>query len=259
MVWTFSILMRQKRSWALYAEKRKLRYKSNALMDAPELSGVMGEHTVSLFASEHVSEDARGVRKLTAIEVNLNSTMPVGGGVASNGMIPILKTMRFKVEHMPKHKQWKKAYVASCDNRNAMRAYLTDERVKALCGLMAIPNSWVILIFKGDAMLLRIDTADPLHDPKRLDQMIKKVVGVVEVLELKKGERERLKSESLKAETKDIELDVDEDVLDSPSALTLEDDVVQDEIETASDEDVPKEKAEGDKPSASSKKSKKKK
>ncbi len=250
MVWTFLILMRQKKAWALYAKKRKLRYKSNALMDTPELSGVVGDHAVSLFASEHVNEDARGSRKLTAIEVSLNSVMPVGGGMASAGMVPILKSVGFKTEYLPKHKAWKKSYMACADNKHVLASYFNDERVEALCSLMAIENNWVILIFKDEAMLLRVDTPDPLCHPKDLDKIIKKMVNVAQVLELKKGESKLLKSEEVKAASKDIELEVDDDILDAPSSLMLEDD----EANNIEGDAPGKENADDQKPSAPSEK-----
>jgi len=266
MVWTFSILMRQKRAWSIYAEKRKLRYKSNGLSESPELSGVMGDHTVALFPSEHLSEDARGVRKLTAIEINLNCVMPVDGGIATKGMIPILKTLQFKHEYSPKHKSWNKSYVASSDNKNVLKAYMSDERVSAMCDLIEIEHSWFILVFKGDAMLLRIDLADPLHNPKRLDQVLKKMLKVAAVLELKKGEGKILKSEALKSAAKGVSLEVDEDGLDAPVGLVLEEDAVDGALDDvvepeplASDAAPAKKKQKDKKSSASSKKPAKKK
>ena len=266
--------MSQKRAWKVYAEKRKLRYKSISLMGGPELNGVIDEHTVGVFTSEHVSQDARGVRKLTAIEVNLNSVMPVSGGVASGGMIPIMKGLRFKQEYLPKHPSWKKSYVASASNKHVLQCYLNDARVEALSKLMEIPNSWVILIFKDDVMLLRIDLADPLHDPKRLDKRVKAMLNAAEVLELVQGEAARLKKEQVKASAKAIELEIDDDVLGDSLNLSLEDEALSDDsdakAEAAASEDVPpevakpedeksdKKKAKGDKPSASSKSSKKK-
>lgn len=273
MVWTFSILMRQKRAWQLYAEKRKLRYKPNSLMDSPEIDGVIGEHTVSLFASEHDTPDARGVRKLTAVEINLNSKMPVDGGVASGGMIPILKLLKLKQEYLPKHSDWKKSYVASSNSRNVMAAYLTDDRIAGLCEVMEIENAWGILVFKDDAMLLRIDIADPLHSAKRLDELVKSMLKVADVLELKSGEGRRLKSESLKTDIKDVEIEVDADALDTGTSLVLEEDFDEPEVEAgapseeakaeekpaAAEKSKPKKNAKGKKPSASSKSSKTKK
>ncbi|NCT40407.1 MAG: hypothetical protein GW778_01940 [Alphaproteobacteria bacterium] len=274
VAWTFWILMKQKRAWSIFAEKRKLRYNSQSLMSGAELNGVIGDHTVGVFTSEHVSADARGVRKLTAIEVNLNSSMPIDGGIASGGMVPILKKLRFKQELLPKHEAWKKSYIASSNHKQVLDSYLNDARIKAICELMEIPNSWVILIFKDGVMLLRIDVADPLHDAKRLDQRIKDILAVAKICELEPGEAKRLKSLEVKAVAQGVELEVDEDIIGGPTGFTLEDDEsddgaasveVADPVDVSEDVDAqkadePKKKnAKGAKPSASSKSNNKKK
>lgn len=249
-VWTFLIVMRQNRGWRVYAEKRKLRYDARALMETPNVQGVIGEHSISCFASEHSGEDARTIRKLTAIEVKLNSIMPVTGGVASGGMVPVMNSLGLKQEYLPDHKDWDKSYVAAADNRGVLQAYMTDERVKALCGLMQIKNSWVIFVFKDEAMLLRIDVADPLCQAKELDGMVKKMLAAAEVLELEKGESKRLEKAEVEVAAQNFELEVDDEVLDAPSGLALEDDTPS---------DAPKENAKDKKSSASSEKSKKEK
>ena len=253
-VWTFAILMSQKQGWKTYAEKRKLRYKSNALMESPTVEGAIGNHTINCFTSEHQAQDARLSRKLTAIEVKLNSVMPVSGAIASGEMVEIMKIMELKFEHVPDHKDWDKEYVASADNKGILAAYMTEERIQAICRLMKIKNSWVILVFKDQAMLLRIDLARPLASAKELDAMLKEMLAVTEVLELKKGEEKVLESEGEKIFSDGVvlELDVDDDDLEAAGALSLEpeeDAVAESEDEQASD----KENAEDKKSSASSK------
>ena len=171
-IWTFVILMQQKKSWRLYAEKRKLRYKGGTLMASPNVSGTVDDHTVNLFTSEHLSEDGRGTRKLTAIEVSLHSKMPVFGGIASAGMVALIKELNLKQEYRPEHPDWDKTYIAAANNRFVLEAYLNEERIKALSGLMKVPKVWVIFIFREEAMLLRVDTADPLETPQKIDSLV---------------------------------------------------------------------------------------
>lgn len=222
LAWTFLILMRQKSAWRVYATKRKLRYKAGPLMMSPEVQGTIGEHTVHIFSSEHVAEDIRGSRKLTAIEVSLNSVMPVTGGVASGGMIPILKSLDLKQEYTPKHDKWNKSYVAAGNNRYVLEAYLSNERLEALCDLMALRNVWFILVFKDDAMLLRVDTPDPLDEASDVDKLVKQMLAAAEVLELQSGESRHLKDAEVKSATKSVALDVDDDAFAS-GGFELED------------------------------------
>ncbi len=187
-IWTFSILMQQKRAWKIYSDKRKLRYASGCVMGSPDMDGAIDDHKISFFVGEHVAADARNSRKLTAIEVRLNSIMPIAGAVASGGMVPIMQGMNWKFEYVPEHESWKKDYVVNTENKDVMAAYLSDARVAALTKLMAIKNAWVILIFKDDAMLLRLDTPDPLVSAKEIDSYAKQMLAAAAVLELADGE-----------------------------------------------------------------------
>lgn len=223
-VWTFYILVRQKAAWKAYADKRNFRYKPGSFMGSPEVAGTIEDHTVTIFSSEHISPNARGTRKLTAIEVSLNSIMPIVGGVASGGMIPILKLLNLKQEYTPKHPDWNKAYVAAGSNRYVLEAYLSDARVAALCSLMQMKHAWVILVFRGDAMLLRVDMPDPLDNPSKVDKIIKQMVDVAKILELQAGESNRLKSEEVKSAAKNVALEVDAAVIDNAAgSFELED------------------------------------
>lgn len=233
VVWTSVILMRQKAAWREFAQKRKLRYGRGGLLQSPDVQGVINDHRVTIFTSEHMSEDMRGSRKLTAIEVNLNSEMPITGGVASGNMIPVLKTLALKQEYVPVHEDWHKAYVCMADRRSVISRYLSAARIAALTELMRMKHTWVILVFRDDRMLLRIDTANPLDSAAALDKIMKKMLTVAAVLELSSGEGKVLKSESVKAEAQAVSLEVDEGALEV-SGLQLEED--SDEKDADSDE-----------------------
>jgi len=235
LAWTIFILLKQKALWKNYAKQNKLRFKPNSFFIVPEMSGLMGAHSISLFGGEHSGADQRFSRKMTAIEIQLSSKMPVDGGIASEGMVEIVQGMGFKEEYSPKYPKWDKAYIASAASKNVLAAYLTEERLAVITDLMALENAWIILVFKGDVMLLRLDTPDPLFTKDKLDNAVQKMLAAAKVLELDKGEARILKEESVKSPKKSVSLSVDEDELEN-TGLELEDDA-------ANEPDVPKKKA----------------
>ncbi len=235
--WTMFILYTQKTAWKAYAKKKKLRYDSASMMSPPSLNGPVGkdsEYSVSMFTGEHMAPDARGSRKLNAIEIQLDSTMPVAGGVANAGMVGVLERLNLKDESRPDHPDWDKSYVVKSESRAVLDMYLTPERVGVITGLMKIRNGWVILVFKDDMMLLRFDTPDPLASEKKLDLIIKKMVESAKRLELEPGEASRLKGEMAKKPKKQATIDVSDDV--DTSALQLEDEGGEDAAQDNSGE-----------------------
>lgn len=221
MGWTVFILRRQKKTWADFAKRKKLRYTPNRTFANPEIKGTLDDYTISIFTGEHTSADMRGTRKLTAIEVHLTSVMPIDGGLANGGMVQIIQNMSFKEEIRPKHAEWHKSYIASSDNRHVLKTYLNDERLAALISLMKMKNAWVVFVFRGDVTLLRLDTPDPLDSTAKLEQIVKKMIEAAKILELKSGESGVLKSEIARKPEREAALEIDEAKMDS-GAFQLE-------------------------------------
>lgn len=214
------ILMRQKKAWRVFADKRGLRYTDNGFMNSPRLDGVLDGHTVGIFSADHERDNARTPRKLTGIEVQLDADMPFDGAIASSGMVQLAKSMSFQEEVKPDSTLWNNKRVIVTDHRAIMSVYLTEERIKALNSLMDMDNVWVIFAFRNGITLLRIDTPHALDSPKIIDELIKTMFKVGKVLSPNKGEAETLKKAAVKSQAKTPILIADEA---DTSGLELED------------------------------------
>lgn len=224
LVWSLMIAFRQKRAWKAFAEKYKLRYVPGRMMQSPEMDGTIEDYKFNFFTGEHVTPDIRATRKMTGVEITLASSIPTEGCVASGGMIPLLKSLNYKVEITPQHESWSKAYSAQGVNRNALEAYLTDERVQVLTKLMQITNVWLIFVFRDGRALLRLDTPNPLDTPEQLDKLVKILIKAAKVLELKAGEAQTIKLEEAKPVRESTITVTEEKIQASASAFELEED-----------------------------------
>jgi hypothetical protein len=224
LAWSVVILIKQKSAWKTFSATHKLRYKTGRMMQSPEMDGIIEDYKFNFFTGEHSAPDMRGNRKMTAVEITLQSDMPIEGGLASGEMVPLLKNLNFKTEVSPKQEGWSKAYIALASNRGALELYLTDERVQALTKLMQINHAWVIFVFKNNMTLLRMDTASPLNSADQLEKLYKLLIKVAKVLELKPGEAKLIKAEEARAPLKETALPIDYEQLKSTSGLQLEDD-----------------------------------
>lgn len=222
--WTMFILYRQKRAWKMYAQKRKMRYRSESFFRSPEISGVVDGYTVSIFTGEHGSEDARSLRKLTAIEVSLETMAPVSMGAASGGMVEVIRGLGFANEVKPAHKDWQDSYIAAGENINVLNGYFTDERIASLASLMKIKNGWVTLVFHKDVKILRFDTPNALDDPKKLDMIIKKMVETAKLMEISSAEAKVLKADALKRPKRAAAINVANKDIESPVGFEFEED-----------------------------------
>lgn len=224
LLWSLYVLFQQKSVWKKFAEKNKLRYKANAMMESPSMDGAFNEYKISFFTSEHANPDLRGFRKMTAVEIGLQTSMPIDGGVASGGMVPLIRELALKSEIQPKHEKWNKSFIAAGENRYVLEAYLTKERLDVLLKLMRIKNGWVIFIFRQGRMLLRLDTPNPLASADSLQKVVDLMLKAASVLEVDPEESKKLKAEEARGIVKDSALTLDDSDVEASGAFELEDD-----------------------------------
>ncbi|MGB4106424.1 MAG: hypothetical protein WBK55_01355 [Alphaproteobacteria bacterium] len=222
--WTIFILFRQKQAWTAFAVEKGLRYRTASMMASPEMSGTVDGRAVSFLIGEHISPDGRSSRKLSAIEVQLLNRMPFEGGIGNGNMVPLIHSMRLKEEINPNYPKWDKNYIATASSGYALEAYLTPERLEALTSMMKIRNGSTILIFRGDMMLLRFDTPDPLDNKQKLSKILAKMTETARVLELKAGEDSRLKADAARTPVRAVNLQADERDFSESAGFALEDD-----------------------------------
>jgi hypothetical protein len=200
--WTAFILFRQKRCWGAYAKDRGLRYTTLSMMAPPKMEGIWDGYPVSLFTSEHERKDGKLTRKLTAVEVSLQNKMPFGGGVASGGMVQVLKDIGYAREFKPSLSNWPKDYVMASDEVDLMKSYLTMGRIEALRTVLDTELAWSIFAFRDEICLLRLDTPDALDTPEKLDKLLKCMVDAARVLEISDQEKRSFAADGTKADAK---------------------------------------------------------
>lgn len=241
-VWTLVILLRQKSSWRAFAKKYKLRYRNSSFMASPQVSGIYRAYPVSVFTSEHETERGGTMRKLTAIEVELNSRMPIEGAIASGGMVQLVQNLGFSDEYKPDYDFWNTEYILRSEDRRVAVEYFTAERLEALVKLMNTKNYWVIFIFRGNDTLLRIDTPEPFENLEKLETTVNGLVELAGLLELKTGESGTLASVKQRREVVNaaqVRLDENADFI----GLELEEDEVHIAPDIVSDAKVIEEEA----------------
>lgn len=222
-VWTLYVVLQQKRAWKVFAEKRHMRYHDTGMFSTPMVSGAIDTYGVSLFASEHSELDARSLKRLTAIEVALQSNFPFSCAMASGGMVSVVDAFDIRHEYKPQYKGWDNSYILRVSDLNIAKHYFSDERMEKILKLMSIDKAWIILAIVGDRGILRLDTPYPIDTPQELDKLINQMIGIARALEMKKGEDKDLIRKKSKTDSENAILDIDDDILEDHIGIELED------------------------------------
>ena len=191
--WQSQILWQQKKAWSAFAKNNSLQYIPGKFSESPRVSGKVGRHHISLFSDSRMTADMRSQRFMTVVEIVLGCKMPAGGVVSTIGMKPFVDTLIFHEDIKPEAEGWAEENIIRTDNEAMMKAYLTLPRLKVLQSVFSMKGANVIFLFDKEAVALRIETADPLHNTERVDKIIKQFLRVADKLTVDKDEYAALK------------------------------------------------------------------
>lgn len=190
--WSMIILQQQKRSWFAFAKKSGLNYQAGAFTDPPVVSGMVNGYKVTFFTDSLRTQDVRGRRFVTTIEVEMGDGMPTVAAIATQDYAEFLAPLRLPLSWQPPGEEWQKNYIIKTRSTDRLVRYLTAERLKVLSGLFTMKNSATLFFFDEQASILRIETPDPLRDSEKMERIAKRVFSAVDVLLLTPEERRQI-------------------------------------------------------------------
>lgn len=183
MGWTFFIHFRQAQTWRRFAAASGLRFHMPGWLTPPSVEGLYQNFNISVFTGEHSTPDARASRKRTAIELHIPTLPTFNGGLASDGMVPVLRNFDWPESPLPGVFATGVPVLALSPDAAAYGAYWTEARVQAINTLIKIPRTWVIYIQRPDTVLLRLDTPLALEKPGQLEKYLQRMVAVARTLQ----------------------------------------------------------------------------
>lgn len=182
-VWSYLILLKQKRAWEIVSKKCDLRYNSEAILKSPSLSGVFRGIELDIFSDQPISGKFREGGARTIFQFTLKAPLPSQGMIGSMAFKNFIDGLSVQEKFVG---EGATALLPALYNRvrsvELMVPYFTKERVSALNAVLNIKNSPAVLIFSQDETLLRIESADPFDDPTRLEKFLIKATDAAKII-----------------------------------------------------------------------------
>lgn len=191
--WSLQILLLQKKAWKTYAAKANLTYApGDKLMTPPAISGKIKNFPVSLFTSQQSTPDIRGQRFSTIIEIALGAGMPDNGVAGTEKMKELTDTLDMPYTFVPQDKDWVNTWIVKTKNLPMMEQYMTQARVDAIKRIFKMKLLSALFIFDTQEGVLRIETADPMNKPEKLEKIMTGLVQQVAILSVTRQEYDAL-------------------------------------------------------------------
>lgn len=180
--WSMAILYQQKKAWAAFGKKHGMEYQAGKMTGPPQLTGKLGNYKVSLFTDAQRTNDVRGQRLVTVMEIEMGAGMPTAGAVATKEYAAFISTLDLDETWSPDDKEWGASYVIKTRSAERLATYLTPERLKVLKVLFAKKNSISLLFFDENQSVLRVETSDPLRNPEHMEKITSQMMGLADKL-----------------------------------------------------------------------------
>lgn len=173
--WTLLILHQQKKTWAAFAKRHKLTYQRGKFMDSPTVTGLLNGRRFSLYSGVQQTPDIRGQRFVTIVEFLFGPGFPTGAVMATKEYEGFINGLVFDQSYEPDLAEWRKDYILRTRNERSLRAYLTKDRLQALCTVFATKNAMTLFFFDELEAVLRIETSDPMRTDVYLNGIIRRL------------------------------------------------------------------------------------
>lgn len=181
-LWSTVILLRQKRAWEVFAKRHQMAYSPNGFFRSPAMRGSLRGFMTTIFSEEQVTEEAKGRKFRTVVQMELAGGMRTQGVVTSPELRPFAAIMRLKIDVLPDLPEWNKGIVFQAGVPELLSGYLTPERVKLLNTIMSSKNIGCIFVFNETETMLRFETPDPLDDPEKVERFMTKALETARIL-----------------------------------------------------------------------------
>jgi hypothetical protein len=182
--WTFLILREQKKAWEAYAKKYSLEYDKGKMMGPPFMRGVVNGRAVVFFIGQQQTNDARGVRMVTIMEINMHCGLPTAAAIGTKETEGFLSGLQMEHAYTPENAQghWDPEYIVRTRDPKKLQDYLTPARLEAVHAILSMKNAVALWIFDERDSVIRIETNDPLRDAAKIDKIITRIMGDIDKL-----------------------------------------------------------------------------
>lgn len=207
-LWTFTILIKQKKIWAAFAKKYDLKLIKNGVFHSHEMDGTYQDLRLQIFSDKQLMPDGRGYQYRTVIQFILNPNMPTEGVIASRYFTPFVTNLDMpKKWPLPKGMKLEEEPLARATSAKRLTSFWTIERAKAIEVVANMKRCNFVFIFDEHDSFLRVETTDPLDDMNRMEKIIKKISLLAQSLAVKEEEVEAFNKLAGREERVDYEAD----------------------------------------------------
>ncbi len=188
-LWSLKILLAQKKAWEAYAKSKNFTYNAGTFMGPAEMNGVIGDYKLSFFIGERQGADVRTRRYVTVMEIDLVEGLVDGGVMGTQEMLPFMQSLTQLHPTQIEGPGWEPNLFTFIKNDDAVKAYLTPERIEVFSNILKTKNADAVIVFHDKELVVRLETSDPMQDAQKIDKIVTRIMGLCDKLRITPEQR----------------------------------------------------------------------
>ena len=182
-LWSYHTTFEQKKAWKVYADKMGLTFFGGNFLSSPEMSGQVKGRLVNFYPQ--LVENSRNQRSTqTVVEVFFKKAPDISCLVASPGFSDLIESINYPETLNINDPEWPQSAISRCLDVGKTAQWFQSNRmyIDTIKQLFKLPFSSAFLSDPEQAFLA-VRTANPLNDPRKINQLVNKLILLAEGLE----------------------------------------------------------------------------
>lgn len=178
-LWSFQILMRQKKAWEVFSQKRGLSFKRGTFMGPAEITGTIGEYAVNIFTAERQTADMRGKRYVNVLEVSVKAGLFDGGVAGTKEMQGFMQSLNLLHPYVAKKEGWDQSHAIFVRDDAVADAYFTPEKIDLFAQVLGTRNADVLIVYNNEETIVRMETSDPMLAADKIEKIVTRQISLI--------------------------------------------------------------------------------
>ncbi len=181
-LWSFYILLKQKKGWEAFAKKHEFHFSPVSFQKSPYLRGLFNGFEVIVFSDYQLGQDERKQRLRTVFQILFKTPTGTEAVIVSPDFRNFVNGLSLPETYVPEFDGWNKDIIIRARNIEAIKSYLNKDRLTALNALLGIKGSPVAVLFGDAESALRVESTDPFSSPEKMERFLSKLTEAAKVI-----------------------------------------------------------------------------
>jgi hypothetical protein len=155
-------------------------------MGPAEIAGTINEYTVNFFTAERQTEDMRGKRYVSVIEIAVKEGLFDGGVAGTKELQPFMQSLNALHPYVVEKEGWEKSHAIFVREDAPANEYFKSDKLNLFAQVLGTRNADVLIVFNNEEIIIRMETTDPMLSAEKIEKIVTRQIVLLGKIRLPK-------------------------------------------------------------------------